>query len=329
MRYCRPFWIGHFEVSYERDENMENRHLTFNPLPVRGGEETRHPSGFALLPSSLHYDAASRRGRRPRLHPPLPGFGATRRRIVMNPLHCKAWLLLIGGCLLLSGCVAPHYTNHQLVLFGKAAPSILAADDPGIQANLGGKPAPKVSLLAAVTGFATTPFKCLGIQGWKDYHLQAEARGTMVQHRVSSDRFLTVDLRLDSLFIDGVPILLSDAKFIRLEIFLGKVSVEKSIFAEEAVIVAEGKFVWDTDGWFEIHPQKKEDVRPGSKRNASQAEVDALKRLQTETTVNNPGQAAVKDTGQAAADPPSSNFAATRLDALLPAILDRAFRGEL
>jgi hypothetical protein len=57
--------------------------------------------------------------------------------------------------------------------------------------------------------------------------------------------------------------------------------------------------------------------------------LDALKRLPAETTVNNTGQAAVKDTGQAAADPPSSNFGATRLDALLPAILDRAFRGEL
>jgi hypothetical protein len=224
-------------------------------------------------------------------------------RIVMNPLHCKAWLPLIGGCLLLSGCIAPHYTNHPLVLFGKAAPSILAADDPGIQANLRGKPVPKISRLAAMTGFAITPLKCVGIQGWKDYHLQAEARGTVVQHRVLSDRFLTVDLRLDSLFIDGVPIPLSDAKFIRLEIFLGKVPVEKSVVAEGAAIVAKGKFVWDTDGWFEIHPQKKEDVRPGSKRNASLAAVNALKRQQSKT--------------------------AQELDALLPSILERAFKGEL
>lgn len=46
---------------------------------------------------------------------------------------------------------------------------------------------------------------------------------------------------------------------------------------------------------------------------ALQAEVDAIKRLQAET----------------AADPPSSDFSATRLDALLPAILDRALKGEL
>jgi hypothetical protein len=44
-----------------------------------------------------------------------------------------------------------------------------------------------------------------------------------------------------------------------------------------------------------------------------QADVDALKRLQAET----------------AADPPSFHFGATWLDALLPAILDRAFKGAL
>jgi len=52
---------------------------------------------------------------------------------------------------------------------------------------------------------------------------------------------------------------------------------------------------------------------------ALQAEVDALKRLQAETPVN-------KITGQAAADPPSFDFGATGLDALLPAILDKDIR---
>ncbi len=47
--------------------------------------------------------------------------------------------------------------------------------------------------------------------------------------------------------------------------------------------------------------------------DALQTEVDALKRLQAETT----------------ADPPPLHFDATRLDALLPAVLDRACKGEL
>jgi hypothetical protein len=70
-----------------------------------------------------------------------------------------------------------------------------------------------------------------------------------------------------------------------------------------------------------------------------------MKRLKTKTTVKNTGQAAVKNTGQAAvkntgqaavkntgqaaADPPPFHFVGTRLDALLPAILDRAFKGGL
>jgi hypothetical protein len=61
---------------------MENRHLTFNPMasqarhkmgapsleitsrivvPVRGGEETRHPSFFARLPPSSDYGATGDR----------------------------------------------------------------------------------------------------------------------------------------------------------------------------------------------------------------------------------------------------------------------------
>jgi len=180
-------------------------------------------------------------------------------------LKNAAGFLLLGGCLLGSGCAAPRYSNHQLVIFGTAAPAIAEPVIPAIQRNLSVKPAPKVSLLAVVTGFSTTPLKCLGLQGWKDYQLRAEARGTVVQHRVSSDRFLTVDLRLNSLAINGASIPLPplpEGRFIRLEIFLGKVPVEKSMFADQdAVIVAKGKLVWDNDGWFEIHPQESSDVR--------------------------------------------------------------------
>jgi len=55
-------------------------------------------------------------------------------------------------------------------------------------------------------------------------------------------------------------------------------------------------------------------------------------RLPPETAVNNTGQAAARlrfaaPTRQA--DPPSFHFGATGLAALLPALLDRAFRGEL
>ena len=236
----------------------------------------------------------------------------------MIPLRCKAWLLLIGGCLLLNGCVAPYYTNHQLILFGKATPTITGLDVPAIQRNLSTIPAPKVNRITMLTDFSTIPLKCLGIQGWKDFHLNAEARGTVVQHQLSSDRILTVDLRLISLEINGTPIPMSNGRFIRCEIYRGKVRVDKRVLARtNAVMVVKGKLVWDTDGWFEIHPQGRGDVRFDSTPDSPHAEVDALKRLQAE----------------------SGQCPQPTLDTLLPAILqsplgfdptgDRAFKGEL
>jgi hypothetical protein len=46
------------------------------------------------------------------------------------------------------------------------------------------------------------------------------------------------------------------------EIFLGRVSADKALRHETNELVsAEGKLVWDEDGWFEIHPQRTADVR--------------------------------------------------------------------
>jgi len=187
-------------------------------------------------------------------------------------LKSAACFLLLGCCLLCGGCVAPHYTKHQLVLFGKAAPAIAGLDIPAIQKNLSVTPVPKVSLVTMLTDFSTIPLKCMGVQGWKDFHLRARACGTVVQHQLSSDRILTVDLRLNSLEIDGTSIPLPEARFIRVEIYIGKVPVDRSMFAQkDAVMVVKGKLVWDTDGWFEIHPQGRGDVRFDSKPDTSQA----------------------------------------------------------
>jgi TonB family protein len=60
------------------------------------------------------------------------------------------------------------------------------------------------------------------------------------------------------------------------------------------------------------HFDLNEQYRIVAELDALPAEVDALKRLQAETPVNETGQAPVnKNTGQAAADPPSSDFGAT------------------
>lgn len=223
-------------------------------------------------------------------------------------LKSAACFLLPGCCLLCSGCVAPHYTNHQLILFGKAAPTITGVDVPAIQTNLSVTVVPRVNRITMLTDFSTIPLKCLGVQGWKDFHLDAEARGMVVQHQLSSDRILTVDLRLNSLAINGTPIPLAGDRFIRAEIYRGKVHIDKKMFAQkDAMMMVKGKLVWDTDGWFEIHPQGREDVRFESTPDAPHAEVEMPKRLQT------------GDRRRAKAETPDRESA----------ILDRAFKGEL
>lgn len=176
-------------------------------------------------------------------------------------LKNAARFLLLGGCLLGGGCVAPYCTKHQLIISGKAAPAIVGLDIPAIQTNLCVAPVPKVSTVTMLTDFSTIPLKCLGVQGWKDFHLDARARGTVVQHQLSSDRILTVDLKLNLLEVNGTPIPLPGDRFIRAEIYRGRARVDKlKIAQKDAVMIVKGKLVWDTDGWFEIHPQKSGDV---------------------------------------------------------------------
>jgi len=195
----------------------------------------------------------------------LLSFCRTMERGMTVQTKCVATLLILQGCFSWNGCVAPHYTNRQIIISGKAAPEIIGTDTSAIQRNLSTKPARSVNLLAVATGFITTPLKCIGLQGWKDYQLQARACGTVVQRRNSSDRFLTVDLRLRALKVNDRAVRLLGPRFVRLEIFLGKVPVNNStVGPTKSVLIANGKLVWDTDGWFEIHPQEASDLRRAS-----------------------------------------------------------------
>ena len=173
--------------------------------------------------------------------------------------------MIVPWIFVLCGCVGPHYHDCQLVLWGEPAPPISGSQDPKIAKRLCDKPNPPISLLAVWTGFATTPAKALGLQGWKDYHLDATASGAIEQQGFSSDRFLTVDVRLDRLYVEGREVPLEstpNGKYVRLEIFLGKVDIDRRPFQKPgATVTAKGKLVWDSDGWFEIHPQNAADVQ--------------------------------------------------------------------
>ena len=174
------------------------------------------------------------------------------------------WVLAVwtmASVMFCAGCIGPHYTNKQLIVSGKLPPPIRGPRDPAIEANLSTHPWPKTPFPGRATDVVVALFKSMGIQGWKDYHLHAKARGEVINHEFSSSGFLTLDIGLMSLTINNVSIPLRGPRYMRFEIFLGKVSVDKAIYTEtNAMVLGRGKFVWDSDGWFEIHPQKTGDV---------------------------------------------------------------------
>lgn len=175
----------------------------------------------------------------------------------------KGWVYLIGlGILLLfSGCIGPRYSKHDMIVTGKAAPRIEGPHDPAIEANLSTNCWPRQPFLGRAAEVGTTLFKDAGIQGWKNYHMNARAAGVVVQHQFSTGPYLTLDLRLRSLSVEGVSIPLPGPRYMRVVVFLARASVAPAVHKrKDPMVVAEGKLVWNCDGWFEIHPQKTGDV---------------------------------------------------------------------
>lgn len=193
----------------------------------------------------------------------------------------KGWMCLAGLAVLLlcSGCIGPQYTKHDIIVSGKPAPKIHSPRDPAIQANLSTNLWPKQPFLGSAAEIGTTLFKSAGIQGWKNYHMIARAAGVALQHQFTSGPYLTIDLRLQSLSVEGVHVPLNGPRYMRVVIFLPKDSVSAPVYKQtNALVFAQGKLVWNFDGWFEIHPQKTGDVVPLAGLRASSARpVDEIR----------------------------------------------------
>jgi hypothetical protein len=135
-----------------------------------------------------------------------------------------------------------------------------ACDAGGTIAMLSTAPQGKLSWFDRLIAVLTTPFKFLGISGWKETGCEAKARGKPVrdaQH--STDGFWTIDVQLEEFRIGTESANLTPAKFIRLE-------VEPKTKAHDvcaATAVREGMrldfggaVVVDTDGpCLEVHPE--------------------------------------------------------------------------
>jgi len=175
----------------------------------------------------------------------------------------KQWAYAAGLVVLLlsSGCIGPRYTEHDIVVSGKPAVKIHDPRDPALQASLSTNLWPRQPFPGRAAEIGTTLFKSAGIQGWKDYHMNALATGFALQHEFTSGPYLTIDLRLQSLIVNRVPVQFRGPRYMRVVIFLAKASAKSGVYERtNSVIVAQGKLVWNFDGWFEIHPQKTGDV---------------------------------------------------------------------
>ncbi|HEY6221945.1 MAG TPA: hypothetical protein VIX13_05355 [Candidatus Eisenbacteria bacterium] len=152
-----------------------------------------------------------------------------------------------------------HYWRKSLAPLRIAAP---ACDPAGTLAMLSREPQTALCLLARALAFLTTPFKRLGISGWRETGCDSEGHGTPVrgaQH--STDGFWTIDVRLSAFTTGGSPADLFAPGFLRLEIEPG--TAAHAICAERAIgpgmeLEFGGAVVVDEDGPFlEVHPDRQ------------------------------------------------------------------------
>lgn len=152
-----------------------------------------------------------------------------------------------------------HYWRKSLAsVRAAAAPACDAADTVAL---LSREPQPALCALARALAFLTTPFKRLGISGWRETGCDSEGRGTPVrdaQH--STDGFWTIDVRLLAFTLGGSLADLSTRAFLRLEVEPGTAAHE--VCASRPIgpgtdLEFGGAVVIDEDGPFlEVHPDR-------------------------------------------------------------------------
>src|SRR5215831_14150267 len=154
-----------------------------------------------------------------------------------------------------------HYWRHAIA---RKAPEKLvrpACDSTGTIAMLSEQPQKALSWFDRAFAFLTTPFKFLGISGWKETGCGAEASGRPIrdaQH--STDGFWTIDVALASFSIGTSAPEPAPPRFIRVEVepetAAHTVCTARQITAETDIRFG-GPVVIDTDGPFlEVHPDE-------------------------------------------------------------------------
>jgi len=184
-----------------------------------------------------------------------------RKRIVPAAIVCLLpmlrWLAMVA--VFTTGCTCTAISNRQFA--GPKAPKITCPED--IAHNLRPTVNGEVSGFSRAAGFFFTPFKRMGIMGWRDLGYDGEITGLVKQTAKSTDQFYTVDMKLETLQIDGRNIPFTGDRYLRAEICLCEVKLPESERPQVGEKVwMRGRMVWDGDGFVEIHPRHAAEVDP-------------------------------------------------------------------
>ena len=152
-----------------------------------------------------------------------------------------------------------HYWRKDITSRKPARAAGLLCNAAGTVALLSAKPQGALGWFSRFIAFLTTPFKRLGISGWKETGCVGEGRGRPVrdaQH--STDGFYTIDVALEALAVGGAGA--PPGRFLRLEVEPGTGAhavCAATAVKQGALVSFGGAMVIDTDGPFlEIHPDE-------------------------------------------------------------------------
>jgi hypothetical protein len=142
---------------------------------------------------------------------------------------------------------------------------------------------PPLTFLQRATGVLTTYCgKMWGIQGWRNYHIQAQVTGIVTHAAGSTDGLYTIDVRITDLTLNHKEVSISCPSFIRIEVFpLVRFGAPLPHYPGDVVCIAGGLY-WDADGFLEIHPAKSRDISRGQCQSVFSQQRTGDRRLATE-----------------------------------------------
>jgi hypothetical protein len=153
-----------------------------------------------------------------------------------------------------------HYWRKDLLQHEPMRVRAVACDAAGTAALLSKEPQESLGWFSRFIAFLTTPFKRIGVSGWKETGCAGEGSGRPVrdaQH--STDGFYTIDVALEKLAIAGE--VAPAGRYLRLEIEPETHAHEicaKEPIRQGILVTFGGALVIDSDGPFlEIHPDEE------------------------------------------------------------------------